>query len=321
MKTDKQLITYTERLATISLFTLLMAFSVAAESADSDRHKRNPTASRQQDTASYRVSDNRTARRTRGVTRVNREDKTTKLSNSQRLRDERRVSTTGKASDPANRRQAYDGNRVARRDTTTNSRNSRRARDNDRRTTRYSYRYHNDRNPGFFGMFNHRSYTSSHRYSRYIPLIYGGSRYFYNNGAYYRYTGFGFTLINNNIGVFLYSLPYGYHTLWIGDYPYYFVNRHFYIRDYVRNVYVQVEDPYQTAGFNESDDYSPGYQELIVYPAQGQTDEQMKQDKYECYLWAVDQTGFDPSLTKEGNIEDYQRAQSACLEGRGYVVN
>jgi hypothetical protein len=35
-------------------------------------------------------------------------------------------------------------------------------------------------------------------------------------------------------------------------------------------------------------------QENIVYPAQGQSAEQMEKDKFECYTWARNQTGFDP---------------------------
>jgi hypothetical protein len=35
-------------------------------------------------------------------------------------------------------------------------------------------------------------------------------------------------------------------------------------------------------------------QELIIYPAKGQGPEQMEKDKYECYNWAKQQTGFDP---------------------------
>ena len=35
-------------------------------------------------------------------------------------------------------------------------------------------------------------------------------------------------------------------------------------------------------------------QELIVYPAKGQSSEQMEKDKFECYSWAKGQTGFDP---------------------------
>ena len=35
-------------------------------------------------------------------------------------------------------------------------------------------------------------------------------------------------------------------------------------------------------------------QELMVYPAKGQSQEQMEQDKFQCYSWAKQQTGFDP---------------------------
>lgn len=35
-------------------------------------------------------------------------------------------------------------------------------------------------------------------------------------------------------------------------------------------------------------------QELYIYPAKGQSDEQMDKDKYECYNWAKKDTGFDP---------------------------
>ena len=35
-------------------------------------------------------------------------------------------------------------------------------------------------------------------------------------------------------------------------------------------------------------------QEIIVYPAKGQSNDQMEKDKFECYGWAKGQTGFDP---------------------------
>ena len=35
-------------------------------------------------------------------------------------------------------------------------------------------------------------------------------------------------------------------------------------------------------------------QDLIIYPAKGQSQEQMEKDKFECYTWAKQQTGFDP---------------------------
>ena len=35
-------------------------------------------------------------------------------------------------------------------------------------------------------------------------------------------------------------------------------------------------------------------QDLMVYPAKGQSNDQMEKDKFECYTWAKNQTGFDP---------------------------
>jgi hypothetical protein len=35
-------------------------------------------------------------------------------------------------------------------------------------------------------------------------------------------------------------------------------------------------------------------QDLVIYPAKGQSQEQMEKDKFECYTWAKQQTGFDP---------------------------
>ncbi len=34
--------------------------------------------------------------------------------------------------------------------------------------------------------------------------------------------------------------------------------------------------------------------DFMIYPAKGQSQKQMEQDKFECYTWAKQQTGFDP---------------------------
>ena len=38
-------------------------------------------------------------------------------------------------------------------------------------------------------------------------------------------------------------------------------------------------------------------QDLIVYPAKDQSQKQMEKDKYDCYSWAKQQSGFDPMQT------------------------
>jgi outer membrane lipoprotein SlyB len=37
--------------------------------------------------------------------------------------------------------------------------------------------------------------------------------------------------------------------------------------------------------------------QIYFYPNQGQSTEQQSRDHYACYNWAVDQTGFDPSVS------------------------
>lgn len=35
--------------------------------------------------------------------------------------------------------------------------------------------------------------------------------------------------------------------------------------------------------------------DVVAYPRQGQSERQLRRDRYECHLWAVRQSGFDPS--------------------------
>ena len=35
-------------------------------------------------------------------------------------------------------------------------------------------------------------------------------------------------------------------------------------------------------------------QDFYIYPSEGQSKEQTEKDKYECYSWAKNETGFDP---------------------------
>lgn len=39
-------------------------------------------------------------------------------------------------------------------------------------------------------------------------------------------------------------------------------------------------------------------QDIYVYPSDGQSDEQLAEDRYACHTWAVKESGFDPSLFK-----------------------
>ena len=59
--------------------------------------------------------------------------------------------------------------------------------------------------------------------------------------------------------------------------------------------------------------------QIIVYPAQGQPPQQLDKDRYECHLWAVQQTGFDPS--RPGTPSDQRVVvQPANPPGSGTAV-
>jgi hypothetical protein len=61
---------------------------------------------------------------------------------------------------------------------------------------------------------------------------------------------------------------------------------------------------------------------LYIYPAAGQSEAQTSDDRYQCHVWAADQSGHDPTLGagSRDDAESYTRAFTACMEGRNYVV-
>ena len=65
-----------------------------------------------------------------------------------------------------------------------------------------------------------------------------------------------------------------------------------------------------------------GAHQLYVYPAAGQSEGQLADDRYDCHVWSVDQTQFDPTqgAGSRRQADEYARAMTACLEARNYVV-
>jgi hypothetical protein len=64
---------------------------------------------------------------------------------------------------------------------------------------------------------------------------------------------------------------------------------------------------------------APPPQRVYVYPANGQSAEQTDRDRYECHVWAVQQTGVDPS---RADSSPYERVvvQPANPPGSGTVA-
>jgi hypothetical protein len=66
----------------------------------------------------------------------------------------------------------------------------------------------------------------------------------------------------------------------------------------------------------------------IVEPVNGVSYSQLARDRYQCDIWAVDQTGFDP-IKDDGGVPpeavpakraEYLRAEALCFQARGYIV-
>ena len=73
----------------------------------------------------------------------------------------------------------------------------------------------------------------------------------------------------------------------------------------------------------------PAQGRMVIYPRQGQSQDQQERDHYECHIWAVGQTDFDPTVSPPAGTPeretarksaDYLRALEACLDAHGYTL-
>lgn len=153
------------------------------------------------------------------------------------------------------------------------------------------------------------------------PLHVHGHPYYYHQGVFYRPRGSGaYVVVSAPIGARVPMLPPGYVTIGVGPHDYFYLNATFFLWDAATREYVVVEKPEQAEEAVAAAESSP--RELFVYPTRGQNEATARRDRYECHLWAVEQTGIDPSMgaTSDVRRSDYSRALTACLEGRGYTV-
>lgn len=199
---------------------------------------------------------------------------------------------------------------------------------------------HRGPHPGHFGPH----YRHYHYYPRlgftvdvlpagYLAVRYFHDRYFFAGGVWYVARGPRFVVVAAPVGAFVPVLPPYYTTVWIGGFPYYYVNDTYYEWDSAQNAYEVVAPPDGAAppeeGAAPPPEPAPASSDLFVYPKNGQSPQQEANDKYECHKWAVSQSGFDPTVPGGGVPPDqnavrrheYRRADIACLVGRGYSVN
>ena len=181
----------------------------------------------------------------------------------------------------------------------------------------------------FDGRYNHNHYYPPTGYVSHdlpytaVEVNHLGATYYFHEGSWYRPRGRAeFYVVAPPIGLFVPILPPAYTTIWSAGSPYYYANEVYYIHAPDRDGYIVTAAPQNVTTPNKTDD------SLFSYPKNGQSEDQQARDRYECYRWAADETGFD--ITKplggvaasevESKRSAYHRAETACLEARGYSV-
>lgn len=164
----------------------------------------------------------------------------------------------------------------------------------------------------------------------YRPYYRGRDRYYFNGGIWYAPRGPGFVVVAPPPGLVISVLPPYYSTVWIGGNPYYYADNVYYTWQPDQNGYAVIDAPDGADQPSTPPDNPPSAQDdLFIYPKNGQSKDQQAADQFECNNWAKSQTGFDPTQPGGGVQADdvervrnnYNRAMSACLQGRGYQVN
>ncbi|MCQ2998303.1 DUF6515 family protein [Pseudomonas syringae group sp. J309-1] len=159
----------------------------------------------------------------------------------------------------------------------------------------------------------------------YSRVPYRGLDYYYSDGYWYRPQGPRYVIVTPPYGVRVRSLPAYSQEVWIGSSLFFVAAGTYYsyqqdTQDYVVAYPPQNVEPVYTPQAPASSPYDP-----VAYPNNGQSAEQVAQDKYDCYRWSVEQSSFDPAEPNVNNapamIQVYRRSMVACLMGRGYTIN
>jgi hypothetical protein len=159
-----------------------------------------------------------------------------------------------------------------------------------------------------------------------VDIARGHDHFWYDRGQWYRRDGLGWFVVGAPVGALVTVLPPAYTTVYFGGIPYYYANDTYYIWSANRSEYEVVDPPsgIESGGTTQA----PPTADIYVYPRNGQSSEQQARDRYDCYRSAVTQTGYDPTKSDGGvppelapsKRSDYVRAETACLDARGYSV-
>jgi len=150
---------------------------------------------------------------------------------------------------------------------------------------------------------------------------YRGQDYFYSGGYWYRPQGPRYVVVTPPYGIRMHYLPDYAREVWVGGALFFLAAGAYYTYESSSQQYVVVQPPTQVPP--PPAPQGNGY-DVVAYPVNGQSPAQVQQDGYDCYRWAVQQSGFDPQQVTYAPdpavVQTYRQAQGNCLSSRGYQV-
>lgn len=151
---------------------------------------------------------------------------------------------------------------------------------------------------------------------------YRGQDYFFSGGYWYRPQGPRYVVVTPPYGIRVHYLPDYAREVWVGGSLLFLAAGAYYAYEQSTQQYVVVQPPTQLPSPPPTPQGN-GY-DVVAYPANGQSPAQVQQDGYDCYRWAVQQSGFDPRTVTYAPdpavVQTYRQAQGNCLGSRGYQV-
>ncbi|MFQ6593000.1 MULTISPECIES: DUF6515 family protein [Pseudomonas] len=151
---------------------------------------------------------------------------------------------------------------------------------------------------------------------------YRGQDYFFSGGYWYRPQGPRYVVVTPPYGIRVQYLPDYAREVWVGSTLFFLAAGAYYTYESSTQQYVVVQPPTQVPTPPPAPQGN-GY-DVVAYPANGQSPGQVQQDGYDCYRWAVQQSGFDPQAVTYAPapavVQTYRQAQGNCLSSRGYQV-
>lgn len=151
---------------------------------------------------------------------------------------------------------------------------------------------------------------------------YRGQDYFFSGGYWYRPQGPRYVVVAPPYGIRVHYLPDYAREVWVGGSLLFLAAGAYYAYEQSTQQYVVVQPPAQVPAPQPAPQGN-GY-DVVAYPANGQSPAQVQQDGYDCYRWAVQQSGFDPQAATYAPdpavVQTYRQAQGNCLSSRGYQV-